>query len=80
MRERVLIEKRSRLVRQKEFPDELVRDVSEFVYRERLSEPDTASMIEKDGDNGEKLRKRAQVFDHLSRSYLRAFAQIRPEL
>jgi hypothetical protein len=55
-----------------EFPATLVSAVSEAVYRERLGERDTASMLAKDGDNGERLRERAAAYDPLTRSYLRA--------
>lgn len=55
-----------------EFPPEKVREISVAVYRERLGDADTASMIEKDGDNGQKLRERAAAYDSLTRDYLRA--------
>lgn len=48
-----------------------VRDISEAVYCDRLGAADTATMIEKDGDDGVKLRARAGGFDVLTRSYLR---------
>lgn len=55
-----------------EFPAERVRDFSEAVYRERLGERDAASMIAKDGDNGERLRERAAAYDPVTRAYMRA--------
>jgi hypothetical protein len=59
-----------------EFDASLVRDLSEHVYRDLLemdnSEGAVDRMIEKDGDNGEKLRERAGSYDRLSRAYLRA--------
>lgn len=62
--------------REPEFDPVAVRDLSEKVYRdllERDNHPEgaVARMIEKDGDNGEKLRERAGAYDRLSRSYLR---------
>lgn len=59
--------------RSKEFDAAMVRDISEHVYRQRLSADDLASMLEKDGDNGKKLRERASGYDALTRCYLRAF-------
>lgn len=58
--------------REPEFDAETVRDISEAVYRDRLGADDVASMIEKDGDNGQKLRERASSYDNLTRSYMRA--------
>jgi hypothetical protein len=55
-----------------EFEPEYVRNISEAVYRERLGESDTASMIEKDKDGGKKLRGRSASYDGMTRSYLRA--------
>lgn len=57
-------------------PEEL-RDVSEAVYRARLEQDSTgnvASMIEKDGDGGKKLRGRAAQYDSLTRIYLDALS------
>lgn len=51
---------------------EFIRDLSEKIYRESLGETDARSMIEKDEDNGEKLRGRASSYDKLSRLYLDA--------
>lgn len=50
-----------------------VRDISEGVYRLRLEQDcagNIARMIEKDEDNGEKLRNRAAAYDPLTRAYL----------
>ncbi len=49
---------------------EFIRDLSEKVYRENLGPSDTVSMIEKDKDDGQKLRARAACYDKLSRTYL----------
>ena len=56
--------------REAEFAPELVRNISEAVYRDRLGPGDAASMIEKDG--AQKLRERAAAYDTLTRAYLRA--------
>lgn len=62
--------------REPEFDPEHVRDLSEKVYRELLErdsgEGAIARMIEKDGDNGSKLRERSGSYDRLTRAYLRA--------
>lgn len=58
--------------REPEFDPERVRDVSEAVYREQLGPKDVASMIEKDGDGGERLRARAGAYDALTKTYMRA--------
>lgn len=61
-----------------EFDPVLVRDISEAVYRQRVDDgghakiKNSQQMIEKDGDNGEKLRERASSYDKLTRCYLRA--------
>ncbi len=66
--------------RAKEFDDTTVRDLSEHVYRQRLGDDDLATMLEKDADDGTKLRARAGAYDQLSRCYLRAFSETpRPE-
>lgn len=58
-------------------PDqEFVRDISEAVYRERLGAADAAAMIEKDGDQGQKLRERAASYDSMTRSYIRALQAV----
>lgn len=51
-----------------------IRDVSEQAYRVRLEQDcpgNVARMIEKDKDNGEKLRNRAAAYDPLTRAYLK---------
>lgn len=58
--------------RRTEVSPEMVRDLSEAVYRIRLSEKDTAQMIEEAG--AAKLRERAGSLDGLTRAYLQAFA------
>ena len=59
-----------------EYDPEVVRDLSERVYRQLLEADNApgavARMIAKDGDNGEKLRGRAVSYDRLSRAYLKA--------
>lgn len=52
------------------FDPNYIRDISEKVYRERLGPDDTASMIAKDKDGGERLRGRASSYDPLTRAYL----------
>lgn len=51
---------------------ERIRDISDKVYRIRLGQRDTESMIAKDGDQGQKLRQRAGSYDVLTRAYLEA--------
>ena len=54
---------------------DLVRDLSEKVYRSGLEDScagDVAKMIAKDGDDGSKLRGRAAFYDALTRRYLAA--------
>jgi hypothetical protein len=51
---------------------ERVRDISEAVYKMRLSPADLAKMLARDGP--EKLRERAGAYDALTRVYLRAIA------
>lgn len=58
------------------FDPEYIRDLSERVYRLRLEQDspgNVARMIEKDQDNGEKLRNRAGTYDPLTRAYLKVF-------
>ena len=55
------------------FDPTYIRDLSEQAYRYRLEqdcEGNVARMIEKDEDNGEKLRNRAGAYDPLTRAYL----------
>jgi hypothetical protein len=54
-----------------EFDPNLVRDISQHVYIQRLGTGEAAKMVAKDKDDGEKLRKRAQVYDELTKCYLR---------
>lgn len=54
------------------FSPNYIRDISEKVYRDRMGEDDAASMIEKDKDDGVKLRARAGSYDGLTRAYLKA--------
>ena len=57
---------------------EFVRRISETVYRDRLNHwtgggPGAVErMLEKDGDDGAKLRERAEAYNELTRAYLRA--------
>ena len=66
-------EPKARKVRPVEFDPEMVRDISEAVYRDHLGPADVVSMIEKDKDAGQKLRARASCYDTFTRSYLRVF-------
>lgn len=59
-----------------EFDAELVRDLSEAVYKERLGPANLTKMLDEDGP--EKLRANAGSYDTLSRAYLRAFRQLTP--
>ena len=55
------------------FDPEYIRDLSEKVYRIRLEQEcpgNVARMVEKDEDNGQKLRNRAAFLDPLTRVYL----------
>lgn len=62
----------------KVFNPELIRDISERVYRIKLEDASGGGsgsvqrMIERDGDDGEKLRNRASAYDPLTRAYLEA--------
>ncbi len=52
---------------------EFIRDLSEKVYRAKLEDDckgNTDRMLEKDDDDGKKLRNRAGFYDSLSRVYL----------
>jgi len=49
-----------------------IRDISERVYRARLGDDDVRRMIEKDRDEGQKLRGRAGSYDSLTRAYIAA--------
>lgn len=44
------------------YDDTTIEDLCEIVYRKALGEKDVASMIAKDKDTGEKLRRRAQGY------------------
>jgi hypothetical protein len=54
------------------FDPAYVRDISESVYRHQLGAEDVLRMIEKDEDQGQKLRNRAGSYDQLTRVYLKA--------
>lgn len=56
-----------------EFDADLVRDISEAVFRDRLGK-DLAQMLTEDNDSGKKLRKRASSYDALTRCYMRAMS------
>lgn len=55
---------------------ERIREISVAVYKIRLEQASgggpgaVARMLEKDKDNGEKLRGRAEAFDPLTKAYL----------
>lgn len=56
------------------FDPEYIRDISEKVYRlnlERSCAGDVDRMIEKDRDEGQKLRNRAAAYDSITRLYLK---------
>jgi hypothetical protein len=53
-----------------EFDAERVRDISEMVYRDRLSAEDLASMIAKQGEAY--VRRNAGCYDVMTRAYMRA--------
>lgn len=53
-----------------------VREISVAVYKRELGEDDTRRMLEKDADDGSKLRGRAQAYDALTRSYLDVLNEI----
>ena len=54
---------------------ELVARLSERVYRARLGQKGAASMIEKDRDDGAKLRRRATIYAPLVSDVLDAIAE-----
>lgn len=60
------------------FAPSYIRDISEKVYRAKLDDmsgggPGASDrMVEKDGDEGQKLRNRAGQYDSLTRFYLDA--------
>lgn len=66
------------------FDPEYIRDLSEKAYRACLNrdngEGSPERMIAKDGDNGEKLRKRAGAYDGLTRVYLKVLGFEPPAL
>jgi hypothetical protein len=56
--------------------NEVIRNISEAVYRMRLEDEckgNVNRMLEKDGDGGIKLRNRAGSYDALTRAYAKAF-------
>lgn len=56
------------------FDPEYIRDISEKVYRlnlERDCDGNVARMIEKDKDEGQKLRNRPAAYDSVTRLYLK---------
>ncbi len=62
------------------YDQEYVRDISVEVYKIRLradyaGKPDNVErMLAKDNDGGVKLRRRAEAYDSLTRSYLEALS------
>lgn len=56
----------------REFPEALVRDVSLAIYKDRLGEIDTVSMLAKDNDGGKLIAERSRSYDTLTLAYLRA--------
>ena len=67
------------MIKKPTFDPEYIRDLSEQVYRLELGDEDTRRMIEKDKDQGEKLRGRAVAYDALTRSYLRVLGMLPQE-
>jgi hypothetical protein len=59
-----------------EFDPNLVRDISRHVYIQRLGAGEATKMVAKDKDDGVKLRKRAQVYDELTKCYLRVMEKL----
>ena len=57
--------------REPEFDPAYIERITDLVYRDRLGEQDTASMLENDGDNGEKLHARSKAYEGMVRSVLR---------
>ena len=62
-------------IRPPEFPPDLVRDISLSVYEDRMGSKDYCALLDKDGDQGQKMAERSKCMDHLTRSYLRVFRQ-----
>ncbi len=60
----------TRTPRVPEFDAEHVRDISEAVYRDRMSATDTAELLATKG--AAKVREYAGAYDALTRAYLRA--------
>ena len=59
------------------WPAAFITDISEAVYRVRLGGSDeAAAMIEKDKDNGVKLRNRAKGYDSMTRDYLTVLKEL----
>ena len=56
--------------RVQDFDQAVVRDLAEAMYRLQLGDGDTRSMIKQDGDEGQKLRDRAQINDPFARTFL----------
>jgi hypothetical protein len=54
----------------------MIERLAEAVYRRQLGERDAAAMVEKDGDDGTKLRRRAQAYAPIVRDTLDALAQM----
>lgn len=54
------------------YDDALIADLAEAVYRMELGPKDAASMVEKDKDDGTKLRRRAQAYASVVRATLDA--------
>lgn len=54
------------------YDDAFIADLAERVYRLQLGPKDAASMVAKDGDDGTKLRRRAQSYGPIVRDTLAA--------
>jgi hypothetical protein len=55
-----------------------IRDISVHVYKKFLGSDDTRRMLEKDADDGVKLRSRAGMYDHIVKATLEAIGMDEP--
>lgn len=58
------------------YDDAMIADLAERVYRAELGPKDAASMVEKDQDDGTKLRRRAQAYASVVRLTLDALKEM----
>lgn len=64
--------KKTKAPREPEHDPELVARLAERVYRSQLGEKSAASMVEKDGDGGVKLRRRSVCYATIVKATLDA--------